>query len=170
MTVFDAGWMQAYGRQADADLRAHELYASHPLAVSTEAHSLLFLQMACEKACKAYLIRGGENPQTLQSSHAKIAGPLPAIRRRRMLNSGRDPHAIEGLLTRFRHIARQIELLNPAVDDSGKRPDNCEYPWVFGQKITSPLDYQFEVSRLVVQPAGVTFRKMLRQAIDDILE
>ena len=169
MSVSDA-WMRGYGRQADADLRAYELYSRYPLALASECHKLLFLQMACEKACKAYLIRGGADLMTLQGSHAKIAGPLPGILRQHMTQSGWNPRKLEGLIQKFRHIAREIELLNPAVDDGGNRDENCEYPWAAGKSIISPLDHRFEVSQLVFQPAGITFRKMLRQVINFIIE
>lgn len=86
-----------------------------------------------------------------------------------MTRLGSNRRKIAGLTKKFGHIAREIELLNPAVDDGGRRDQNCEYPWHPGARIVSPLDYQFEVSRLVLQPAGVAFCKMLRKAIDFIL-
>ena len=65
-----ADWRIAYAnRQADADFRAWELYEHHPEALAANCHKLLFLQMACEKLCKAYLIQGGTSPRALQSSH-----------------------------------------------------------------------------------------------------
>ncbi len=70
-----ADWALAYARQADADLRAWELSEQHPDAVAAECHRLLFLQMACEKLCKAYLIQGGAVPGHLQTSHGYIANP-----------------------------------------------------------------------------------------------
>ena len=42
-----------------------------------QCHKLLLLQMACEKLAKAHLIKGGRDPNTLQSSHATVAGTLP---------------------------------------------------------------------------------------------
>ncbi len=162
-------WVRGYARQADVDLHAHELYANHPVALAAECHKLLFLQMACEKVCKSYLIRGGAQPWSVQSSHAHIAGPLPGILRQRMLKVGYDARKIESLVTKFRHIAREIELLNPAVDDAGKRPSNCEYPWPSGDQVITPRDHRFEISRLLLEPAGVTFRKRLRDAINTIL-
>src|SRR5437588_28014 len=64
-----ADWALAYARQAKADFRAWELYEQHPEAVAAGCHKLLFLQMACEKLCKAYLIRAGTPPAALQTSH-----------------------------------------------------------------------------------------------------
>ena len=161
--------VQGYARQADADLRAYELYSRHPDALASECHKLLFLQMACEKVVKAYLVLGGTDPQTLQGSHAYIAKPLPGILRQQMTREGRDSRKLEGVFLKFKQIAGEVELLNPAVDRGGRRPANCEYPWERGDRVMSPLDYQFEVSRILLRPAGVTFRKQLRQAIDIIL-
>lgn len=168
MNTADA-WMRGYARQADADLRAYELYGRHPEALASECHKLLFLQMGCEKVGKAYLILGGADPQALQGSHAYIAKPLPQILRQQMVREGRDSRKLEGLFLKFKQIAKEIELLNPSIDRGGKRSENCEYPWEIGGQVVSPLDYQFEVSRLILLPAGVTFRKQLRQAIDIIL-
>ncbi|MGH7139873.1 MAG: hypothetical protein ACREHD_29390 [Pirellulales bacterium] len=66
-------WAKGFGRQADADLRAWELYQQYPQAVAAECHKLLFLQMACEKLCKAHLIRSGiHKPEDVQRSHGFI--------------------------------------------------------------------------------------------------
>jgi len=50
-------WANGFARQADADFRAWELYELHPEALAERCHKLLFLQMACEKLCKAHMIR-----------------------------------------------------------------------------------------------------------------
>jgi hypothetical protein len=64
------------------------------------------------------------------------------------------------------HLAREIELLNPVVQHAGHRPDNCEYPWERADQVVSPLDHSFALSGLLVAPAGRTFLKLLRSAID----
>ena len=69
-----AGSARGYIRQADADFRAWELYERHPESVAGECHELLFLQMACEKLCKAHLISNNTPPQELRTSHALVAG------------------------------------------------------------------------------------------------
>jgi hypothetical protein len=74
-----ADWALAYARQAHADFRAWELYEQHPEAVAAECHKLLFLQMACEKLCKAYLIRAGTPPEALQTSHGYIILRIPCL-------------------------------------------------------------------------------------------
>lgn len=165
-----ADWALAYARQAPADLRAWELYEQHPEAVAAECHKLLFLQMACEKLCKAYLIRAGTPPEDLQASHGYIAKPLPVVIRQFILDSGRDPNRMRGLLSLVRRLAGEIEVLNPAVRRDGHRPDNCEYPWQAGEDVVSPLDWTFHPLRLVAVPGGRTFIKLLKGAISRIIE
>jgi len=162
-------WAIAFARQADADFRAWELYEMHPEAVAAECHKLLFLQMACEKLCKAYLIRSGTPPEVLQGSHGCVANPLPVVIKRQILALGRNPSKMRGVLAQVRHLAEEIEVLNPAVRRDGRRPDNCEYPWEAEGRVSSPLDRTFQPLRLVVAPAGRTFIKLIRAAIDGLI-
>ena len=73
-------WASGYARQAKADFRAWQAIEEnedvHP------CHRMLFLQMACEKLCKARLIDGGTPPAALQTSHGYVANPLPLVIRR----------------------------------------------------------------------------------------
>ncbi|HSU66193.1 MAG TPA: hypothetical protein VLJ39_04960, partial [Tepidisphaeraceae bacterium] len=70
-------WVQAFARQAASDLDAREaLAASRSLPA---CHALHYLQMACEKLCKASMIAGGHDPADVQRSHASIAKHLPTI-------------------------------------------------------------------------------------------
>src|SRR5436190_214926 len=133
-----ADWVLAYARQADADFKAWELYEKHPEAVAAECHELLFLQMACEKLCKAHLIRGGTPPEVLQGSHGYIANPLPVVIKQQILATGQNPKKMRSVLHQVRHLAEEIEVLNPAVTRNGQRPDNCEYPWEAGDQVMSP--------------------------------
>jgi len=164
-----ADWALAYVRQADADFRAWELYERHPEAVAAECHKPLFLQMACEKLCKAHLIQAGTPPEALQDSHGYVANPLPIVIRQQIISSGQNPRKMQGVLNQVRHLAGEVEVLNPAVRRNGQRPDNCEYPWGAGDEVRSPLDWTFQPLRLVTAPAGRTFIKLLRGAIDRIL-
>lgn len=164
-----AEWALAYARQARADLRAWELYGRYPDAVAEECHKLLFLQMACEKLCKAYLIRTGTRPEDLQTSHGYVAGPLPLVIRREILDTGQNPQRMQGVLNLVRHLAGEIEVLNPAVRRDGLRPDNCEYPWEAGDRVISPLEWTFHPSRLVTVTGGPTFMKLLKGAIDRLI-
>jgi hypothetical protein len=123
-----ADWVRALARQADADFRAWELFEKNPQALAAECHKLQFLQMACEKLCKAHLIRRGTPPQDLRGSHGYIANPLPVIIREQARRLRRNLDGMQRVLAQIRLLAAEIELLNPAVRRDGRRPDNCEYP------------------------------------------
>ena len=159
-------WALAYARQADADFRAWELYEQHPQAVAAECHKLLFLQMACEKLCKAYLIRAGAQPKDIQASHGYTKKHLPSVIREQVIDSGEDPNRMQGVLTLARHLSGEIELLNPAVRRGGVRRDNCEYPWEDGDDVISPLDWTFQPLRLLTVRGGPTFIKLLKKSIE----
>jgi hypothetical protein len=163
-------WALAHARQADADFKAWELYEQHPEAVAAECHKLLFLQMACEKLCKAHLIQGGTPPEALQGSHGYIANPLPIIIRQQIIHLRQKLKGMQGVLTLVRHLAEEIEVLNPAVNRDGRRPENCEYPWEAGDRVVSPLDWGFHPLRLCTAPAGRIFIKLLRGSIDRIID
>lgn len=160
-----ADWALAYARQAGADFHAWELYEQHPKALAAECHKLLFLQMACEKLCKAYLIQISDQPMDLQASHGYTAKHLPTIVRRQILALGEDPARRRGVLTLARHISGEVELLNPAVRRGGARQDNCEYPWSAGDRVVSPLDWTFQPLRLMTVRGGYTFLRLLKGAI-----
>ena len=165
-----ADWARSYARQADKDLKAWELYEKHPEVVAAECHKLLLLQMACEKLCKAHRIQSGTPPDSVQSSHAVIAHSLPSVIKAQLVYLNRAAREMKWVMDHVRPLAGEIELLNPAVKANGQRPDNCEYPWESGGKIVSPLDWTFHPSHLVTVQAGRTFLKLLRGAIDRILE
>lgn len=158
-------WALAFARQARADFRAWELYERYPEAVAAECHKLLFLQMACEKLCKAYLIGAGARPRDLQASHGYTAKHLPSVIRREILESGVSPGTMQGIQALVRQLAGEIELLNPAVRRGNARRDNCEYPWEAGDQVISPLDWTFHPLRLVAVRGGPTFIKLLKGAI-----
>lgn len=162
-----ADWTQAYARQSRADFDAWNALAEHKeLAPSQRLH---FLQMACEKLCKAHLCKGGAEPTILAGSHAYIAGTLPVIVRQQFaLLTGKRSRA--GLMKHVKHLSREIELLAPAVDDGGRRPDNCEYPWEdhTGQ-LHVPAEHSFPALRLLTAPAGRTFLKTVRAAMEALV-
>ena len=87
-----ADWALAYAQQAKADFRAWELYEQHPEAVVAECHQLLFLQMACEKLCKAHLIQSG----TPTKSPPGRSAPVTSSRFARQYRSPGAGEAAEG--------------------------------------------------------------------------
>ncbi len=125
--------------------------------------------MACEKLCKARLIRAGTPPAALQESHGYITNPLPMIIRQQLESERRDLRSMRHVLRLVRHLAEEIEILSPAVRRGGRRPENCEYPWESGGVVYSPLDWSFPALRLCDVPAGRTILKLLRLAIDGLL-
>jgi len=155
-------WAVAYARQARADLETWEhLQAARDVP---ECHNLLFLQMACEKLTKAHLCHVGIDPNSLQRSHAYIARNLPIIIRQQIRLS--NPGNAGWVLEHSRHLAREIEMLAPAVKRGGRRPDNCEYPWEDTDGgVRSPIDWTFSPSNLLLAPAGRTFLKLIRDAM-----
>ncbi len=159
-------WALSYARQASADFKAWKRYQEHPEAMVAQCHSLLFLQMACEKLCKAHLLRHGSKPKDITSSHGYIAKPLPVVIRQEISFLMPDARGMGWVLDHVKHLAREIELLNPAVDRDGQRNDNCEYPWESDGSIFSPLDHSFSPSKLLTAPAGRTFVKLLGSAIE----
>jgi hypothetical protein len=161
-------WSRAYARQARADLAARAvLCADGTLPVCAQLH---FLQMACEKLCKAYLCRSGSDPQDLQTSHAYIAKTLPLIARELFVAEyGRDLSGRSWLMAHIRHFAREIELLAPAVDANRARRDNAEYPWedASGMLIV-PEQYEFPNLNFLSSAAGRSFLKLVAIAITEL--
>ena len=159
-------WRIAYARQAAADLTAFERLAA---AQDCEVAALHSFQMTCEKLCKAFLCRHGDDPGRLQTTHAVVGPQLPriaiwyaaAVRRPR--RRGFDP-----FLAFVRRLAREIDLLAPAVSGDGRRPDNCEYPWEAGNGVVAPVDTRFAVSGLLRTPAGAATLKIVRLALTDL--
>jgi hypothetical protein len=161
-------WSQAYAKQARGDFQAYEILRKH--VELPECQSLHFLQMACEKLCKAFLCERGTEPDELQTSHAFIAGTLPVIARQqysRLGGQGRRKHL--QALRQFRQVAREIELLAPQVIDGGRRPDNCEYPWEHQGRLSIPIEHTFTNLDLLHQFAGRLLLKLIPAAIDDLL-
>jgi hypothetical protein len=162
-------WARGYARQADADFQTWQSIERSDAFHA--CHRMMFLQMACEKLCKARLIQGGTPPEAVQRSHGYLANPLPLVIRSQLEFMGENLRVRAGFLLFTRHLAAEIEVTNPAVDRNGQRPDNCEYPWVDeAQVLHSPLDWQFTPLQLLRDPFGPSFVKVLKLAIDRALE
>jgi hypothetical protein len=159
-------WSQAFARQAESDLDAREVLASAPLLPA--CHALHHLQMACEKLCKAAMIAAGTDAYEVQRSHAHVAKQLPTLVKLYMSrDAGRMPKN-NWIVDAIRPLARQIELLSPAVRDGGRSPQNCEYPWVASDgSVVAPADQTFGFS-LLFERAGITLLKVMRQAAEDL--
>lgn len=69
-----------------------------------------------------------------------------------------------------RNLARAIELLHPSVDDDGRRPENCEYPWEDGpNRLLVPAEYTFTaVQQLLSNNDTILFLKLILRAIEGL--
>jgi len=162
-------WSLAFIRQADADFRAYELYEMYPDSLAAECHKLQFLQMACEKACNALVLTSGiHSSDDVQSSHGYIRKHLPTIIKQEMSFSVQNYKALMRPYKNICLLAGEIEKLNPSMDRD-QRPENCEYPWASGNEVQSPLDWQFEATKLLMIASGRTFLKTFRLAINRLL-
>ena len=161
-------WSIAFARQARADLKSRVALSRTP-GIPRCQH-LHFLQMACEKLCKAFLCTSGSDPADLLTSHRYIAKVLPQIAKRRLgLKKGRYPRDSSQFVRDIRLLARLIELLAPAVDDNGRRPDNCEYPWEDKQgNLQVPIEYAFPNLSLLHQLSGARLLKIVEKTVDEL--
>lgn len=161
-------WPLAYAKQAHSDLVARTRLLEH--ADVPQCHPLHFLQMACEKLCKAHLCGSGADPDQLRRSHAYVAGALPIIVRQHLARqSAQFPKNTGWVYEASKRYARQIELLAPAVTGGGLVPSNCEYPWIGPDgKVVVPAEYNFRFDFLR-ERGGRTLLKILDAVADDII-
>ena len=136
VTEADQAWARAFARQALSDLDAREL-----LTDAAKCHRVHYLQMAAEKVCKASVIL--ENGRAaIGNSHAVIERYLPAIARAYLRQRSKSSRNLQ--VRRIRQLAREIELLSPALGRNEGRLDNCEYPWQdFRLGIQTPCLHSF---------------------------
>jgi hypothetical protein len=159
-------WARAFAIQASADLQARRALTAHPdLPPCQELH---FLQMACEKVAKAHLYFQGSPPPDIQSSHGHTRKQLPVILRQ-TYNQQKGSRENTWLFPQIRHLANEIALLHPQVDDGGARPDNCEYPWVDAQgQVIAPVQHPFAGLALAKEQGGREFLKLLELAVAEL--
>lgn len=157
-------WRLAYAAQAHADLQARDVLLQFPQLPA--CHQLHYLQMACEKICKAYLCGTGARSEVLRRSHAHVQRPLFEIARRQLMR-GRNQQSRRALEA-IKKLARRIELLAPSVDDDGAVPSNCEYPWVdAGGRLQVPARFDFGID-LLTDSVGPLLLNVLRRAADEL--
>lgn len=70
-----------------------------------------------------------------------------------------------------RQLAREVDLLAPAVHDDGRRPDNCEYPWEdMSGNLHVPAEHGFgSLGTLHRHRAGSTFLKIIAVATAELV-
>jgi hypothetical protein len=163
-------WSRSYALQALVDLDARDALVFTRIPACQHLH---FLQMACEKIAKAHRCLGGAEPKTLMHSHGFAAKVLRQIARellRRSAFAGGLEVAHSGVEAMVRQVAREVDLLAPAVDDSGRRPDNCEYPWEDASGVLHvPAEHTFgSLQMLHNHRAGTTFLKIVSLAAAEL--
>jgi hypothetical protein len=138
---------QAFVTQAGSDLAAFEALSKTTLPT---CHRLHYLQMWLEKLCKAYLWLPSGAPD-LRGIHNVVAKVLPRMigEHWRRIGFVQRPN-----LSLIRALCREIDLLQPTVDDGGRRPDNVEYPWIDSNGVECiPSTWTFPIaSRLQTNP------------------
>lgn len=140
MAANDVEWARGYAIQALSDLNAREVLVS---ARVNKCHRRHFLQMAAEKACKAFLTAKNGH-EHLRSTHAYVARVLPILARQFYAVENDGNILTEWELREIRSIASEIEVLAPACDHGDVREDNTEYPWMDGRgEIKVPCEYTF---------------------------
>jgi hypothetical protein len=140
MTAKDRQWARGFARQAISDLRVREQLVD---SKAEKCHRLHFLQMAAEKASKAFLIAGNGH-ENVKNSHAYIATTLPMIAR--AFYGKLNPKSEIGgwQVQAIRRYAGEIQLLAPALNNGDTRRDNSEYPWEDAQgNVCVPCEYSF---------------------------
>ncbi len=162
-----AEWAEGFARQANADFKTFEMMQT---LVVPECHKLQFLQMDCEKLVKSHLCGRGTDPATPQTSHDYVAKTLPLVLQQQAASVNFSGRKAKEVLNHAHHLAREIEVLAPAVKRGGQRPDNCQYPWEDDKEtLHVPPDWSFQPSQFIVMPPGRTILKLIRGAIDRLL-
>jgi hypothetical protein len=152
-------WSAAFAAQARSDLDAYDLLARSALPSS---HQLHYLQMWLEKLCKAYLWMPMAGVEELRTKHGVVAKVLPSLVAEHWRRIGFKERPDMALI---RQLCREIDLLHPQVDDSGRRPDNVEYPWTGALGVTEiPARWKFPLARKLYSSSG----RLLLKAADHL--
>ncbi|MBN1491163.1 MAG: hypothetical protein JXA69_14715 [Phycisphaerae bacterium] len=161
-------WPLAYAKQARADLIARNRLLER--ADLPQCHQLHFLQMACEKLCKAHLCGSGVDAEVLRRSHAFVESVLPVIVREHLARQTGQALTNRGWVYRAsKQYARQIERLAPAVTGGGSVPSNCEYPWTGPEgAVIVPAEHNFRFDFLH-ERGGRTLLKIIGAVADRLI-
>lgn len=165
MTDREAQWRKGYARQALSDLAVYKLLARR--REISACHRLHYLQMFLEKTAKAQLWQSekrSERSDKINSSHKFIEKVLPQVYREFALRRKQGGHSKSVQWKKIKHLCRELDLLAPASDRGGQRPDNCEYPWEIqdalgNTRVIVPDTYPFAVLELLARPEAVDFLK-----------
>ena len=156
-------WSQAYASQSYADWETY-----HALCLAqgrvAECERLHHLQMACEKLCKAHMMKDGRQNFNWRS-HKCIAKTLPIIVRdiaSRTTDRGTKSNVVSHLLQIARALSPHIESLAPTSD---AQTPNAEYPWQDQSgAVVVPAEYDFSEFAALRTPRGAQLIKLLQHA------
>ena len=145
---------KAFAYQANSDLRVYELLCTSSFPM---CHRLHYLQMSLEKLSKAHQWSTGVDPGNTHNVVAKI---LPTVIREHWRRVGNGGKPSSWQMTQIREICREVDLLHPIIDDEGRRPDNCEYPWSAQANVHTPAKYPFRVADRINSTIGASMLKI----------
>lgn len=157
-------YQKAFARQARSDKSVYD-HLCKVRGDFASCHRLHYLQMFLEKTAKAYLwneMGTKNNPPDFDRSHKVIGKVLPLIVREYWKEVGYERKPDRSQLTAIRDICRELDFLAPSLDDNGRRPDNCEYPWAStaDPEVIAPVDYDFPVDRKLRSSDGIMLIKI----------
>ena len=161
-------WSRAYAEHSVADWQAYDALCRAGNGVK-HCEKLHLLQMACEKLCKAHLLKAGK-PGFNRKTHKCIAKTLPLIVRDYCGHQGpgyKKIGASGSPLQLARKLSGRIEALTPSSDEMAP---NAEYPWrnTIGDLFT-PANHDFQDLADLHAPKRVALIKLLKSAADAIL-
>jgi hypothetical protein len=151
-------WQMAFLKQArhDWDIYQRTLLPSWPAC-----DRLHYLQMATEKLGKALLIGGNISLEHLLSSHSAFVKFLHVASNNHNLPAKLEltKGQVKAYFNKFLPIAREIEILAPALAQGGPNP---EYHWADNSgQVHVPADYEFPLAKLLQSPWGLHLIKFI---------
>ncbi len=155
---------QAYLEQAKADFESYKLLKNNGQPASQWLH---FLQMAIEKAGKAYLAAYGSDLEQLRKSHLAFGRFLRIFGRHRFVrqewNISLDQLKLH--INQILPLADKIERLTPALSNG----PNVEYPWeISGGRLIVPCIHDFkDILTDLESTRGRNMLKILERVITD---
>lgn len=161
-------WSRSYAVQARADWEAYEALcvADPPLPRCEELH---FLQMACEKLCKAHELKDGKEG-IKRKTHQCIRKVLPSVIRQSLWPSGKIPKQQKG---EFGQLVQLAGTLAPLIESLAPLKDgvpNSEYPWQEKDgRIRIPAEHDFHALAALLAPDGIKLVKALKNATQQII-
>lgn len=169
MPLTSDDWADAFAKQALSDWGIYQLL-SHQEPPVDACHWLHYLQMATEKAGKAYQMRAAKEPEKYAKSHIAFEKGLSTF----LNGPGKDQLAqVKGQarvnqLQKYRGLAKAVENLAPA-NDRENTPENAEYPWKRrdsngNESLETPCEHLFDIESTLQKAPD--FLKILAQFVN----